>query len=113
MTTRDEKIIPFESDLSLEAEVALYSQVGGTFVEVDGRGYRRMPYAREVVFEALDDWIAITHVATIVRCEVLLRPVSPTYIRAGQTLTLTFSGTTPFRRAGYVVGQWAIDSGGD
>ena len=101
--------ITFDNDLSLEAEVALYSQVGGAFVEIDGRGYRRMPYAREVVFKALDDWELITHVATIVRGEVLLRPVSPTPLRAGCTLNLTFSGS-PFKSAGYVVGQWMIDS---
>ena len=96
--------IPFDGELSLEAEVGLYSQIGGSFVEVNGRGYRRMPYAQEVRFEALEDWEGITHVATIVRGEVLLRPVAKAYIHAGETLTLTFSGTTPFQRAGYVVG---------
>jgi hypothetical protein len=102
--------IPFNSDLSLEAEVAPYSQVGGAFVEIDGRGYRRMPYAREVTFQAIGDWEPITHVATIVRGEVLLRPATPKRLCAGQTLTVTFSGTTPFQRAGYVVGPWAIES---
>lgn len=95
-------------DLAAEAEVALYSQQGSAFIEIDGRGYRRLPYAQEVVFEALSDWEPITHVATIVRGEVLLRPVSPTRIYAGYSLTLKFSGTTPFKHAGYVVGQWAV-----
>lgn len=100
--------ISFE-DLAAEAEVALYSQQGGgAFVELDGHGYRRLPYAREVMFKALGDWELITHVATVVRGEVLLRPVSPTRIYAGYSLTLKFSGTTPFKHAGYVVGQWAV-----
>jgi hypothetical protein len=101
--------ISFDSDLSFEAEVALYSQVGGSFIEINGRGYHRMPYAREVVFRALEDWEGITHVATVIQGEVLLRPVAKTYIHAGQTLTLSFSGST-FRSPGYVVGQWMISS---
>lgn len=55
------------------AEVALYSQVGPHFIEIGGAGYKRMAHEREVVFEALDNWALITHVAVIskgIRCFV-------------------------------------------
>lgn len=100
------------TDYAAEAEVALYSQgADGAFVEINQRGYVRLPYAERVTFKASEDWPPITHVATIVRGEVLLRPVGHVPIETGQTLALTFSGRAPFPEArqaqcSYIVGQW-------